>query len=304
MASYIKDEIKAGVVVVTTLLVISVFVILVGGGLLRGKYDLYYVKLKDVAGIDIGSQVRLGGMRVGKITNIIIPDNANEPLTIVLGVNKGTKFYKGTRAMISQIGFVGEIYMGLSLGDVANAKIEPGSTIPSEETVGFGDLLIKLAKATETLDKLLKDVDAMFSKQNQKQVEDLLVNANKTVITAGSEMRNISHSLTKTFAEMEGVLKELNEILKGNKGEIAVLLKTITQEVRGIGAMVKAFEKTSDSLTKTSNSVNIVLDDQSQNLTALIKNIDTTLEDLQGVLQEVKNKPWSFIYKEKENENE
>ncbi|MBF0554181.1 MAG: MCE family protein [Nitrospirae bacterium] len=304
MASYIKDEIKAGVVVVTTLLVISVFVILVGGGLFRGKYDIYYVKLKDVAGIDVGSQVRLGGMRVGKITNIIIPDTAKDPLTIVLGINKGTKFYKGTKAMISQIGFVGEIYMGLSLGDIAESKIEPGSTIPSEETVGFGDLLIKLAKATESLNKLLKDVDAMFGKQNQKQVEDLLANTNKAVITVNAEIQNVSHSLTKTFAKMDGVLKELNELLKDNKGEVATLLKTVTQEVRKIGTLVEAFEKIAGSLTKTSNSVNNLVDDQSQNLTEVMKNITTTLEDLQGALQEIKSKPWSFLYKEKENENE
>ncbi|MEO5359712.1 MAG: MlaD family protein [Nitrospirota bacterium] len=302
MSSYIKEEIKAGVVIVTTLLIISVFVILVGGGQFTNKYDIYYVKLKDVAGIDVGSQIRLGGMRVGKITNIIIPNNANEPLTIVLGINKGTKLYKGTRAIISQIGFVGEIYLALSLGDVANTKIEQGSTIPSEDSVQFADLLIKLAKATESLDKLLVDVDKVFSEKNQKQVEDILANTNKAAITTRVEIQNISHSLTKTFSEMEGVLKELNEILKGNKGEIAVLLKTITQEVRGIGSMVKAFEKTSNSLTKTSNSVNNAVEDQSQNISELMKNINTTLEDLQGVLQEIKNKPWSLIYKDKEDE--
>ncbi|MBF0516761.1 MAG: MCE family protein [Nitrospirae bacterium] len=303
MASYIKEEIKAGVVIFTTLLIISVFVILVGGGQFSSKADIYYVRLKDIAGIDVGSPVRLGGMRVGKVTNIIIPDNASEPLTIVMGIKKGTKFFEGTRAIISQIGFVGEIYLGLSLGNIANAKIAPGATIPSDEAVQFNDLLIKLAKATETLEKLLSDVDKVFSVKNQKQIEDLLANSNKAAVTAQAEIKNISHSLTKTFSEMDGVLKELNEILKDNKGQISVLLKTITQEVRGIGVMVKSFEKTSASLTKTSNSVSNAVDDQSQNMSELMKNINTTLEDLQGVLQEIKNKPWSLIYKE-DNDNE
>ncbi|MCG6553292.1 MAG: MlaD family protein [Candidatus Magnetominusculus sp. LBB02] len=296
MASYIKEEIKAGAVVITTLLIISAFVILVGRGQFSSKYDIYYVKLQDVAGVDIGSQVRLGGMRIGKIINIIAPINAKEPLTVVLGINKGTKFYKGTRAIISQIGFVGEIYMGLSLGNVAEAKIEPGATIPSEDNVQFADLLVRLAKATESLDKLLVDVDAVFSKQNQKQVTELLANSNKAAITINAEIQNISHSMTKTFNEMEGVMKEINVILKDNKGEVAELLKTVTKEVRGIGAMVRSFEK-------TSSSVSIAVDDQSQNMTELMKNINTTLEDLQGVLQEIQNKPWSLIYKD-DTENE
>ncbi|MBF0319337.1 MAG: MCE family protein [Nitrospirae bacterium] len=301
-SSYIKEEIKAGVIIVTTLAVISIFVVLVGGGQFSSKYDLYYVKLKDVAGIDIGSQVRLGGMRVGKVVNIIVPDTAKEPLTIVLGIDKGTKFYKGTTAIISQIGFVGEIYMGLSLGDVAEVKIEPGATIPSAESVQFGDLLIKLAKATESLDKLLVDVDAVFSDQNRKHVENILVNTDKAVITARAEIQNISRSLTGTFSEMETVLKELSEILKGNKGEIGTLLKTVTEEIRRIGDMVKAIEKTANSMTKTSKSVGNVIEDQSQNITELIKNTNATLEELQGVLQEIKTKPWSILYKDKENE--
>ncbi|MBF0457678.1 MAG: MCE family protein [Nitrospirae bacterium] len=302
MASYIKEEIKAGIVIAATLLIVSLFVILVSGGRFGTKYDIYYVKLMDVAGIDVGSQIRLGGMRVGKITSIIIPGNAKEPLTVVLGINKGTKFYKGTRAIISQIGFVGEIYLALSLGDVAEEKIEPGSTIPSEDSVQFADLLIKLAKATEKLDQLLVDVDAVFSEKNRKQIGDILVNTNNATATAKVEMQNISHSLTKTFSEMEAVMKELNEILKGNKGEIAALLKTTTEEIHEIGEMVKAFEKTSYSLTKTSDSINRVFDDQSQNMTEVMKNVNTTLEDLQGVLQEIKNKPWSIIYKDSENE--
>ncbi len=63
------------------------------------------------------------------------------------------------------------------------------------------------------------------------------------------------------------------------------------------GDMIKAVEKTSES-------VEGAVDLQSQNITNLLTTLTETTEDLQEVLQEIKNKPWSVIYKEGKGKDE
>jgi hypothetical protein len=49
---------------------------------------------------------------------------------------------------------------------------------------------------------------------------------------------------------------------------------------------------------KTSQSLDGAISVQSQNLDALFNAMTRTTEDLQEVLQEIKSKPWSVVYRE------
>ena len=103
---YLKDEIKAGVIIVISLILLSAFTIFVGGTQFFEKYDIYYVKLLNA---------RLGGVRAGKIMDIKPPTGPGEPVTITLGLNQGTDLFQGTKAFITQVGFVGDAYLLLSI---------------------------------------------------------------------------------------------------------------------------------------------------------------------------------------------
>jgi len=55
--------------------------------------------------------------------------------------------------------------------------------------------------------------------------------------------------------------------------------------------MIKSFEKTAKTADRA-------IDVQSQNLDNLLNTMTRTTEDLQEVIQELKSKPWSVVYKE------
>ena len=66
MAS-LKEEIKAGLIILISLILLSGFIILVGGSQFFEKLDIYYVKVMDAAGLEVGAQVKLGGVRIGRV---------------------------------------------------------------------------------------------------------------------------------------------------------------------------------------------------------------------------------------------
>jgi hypothetical protein len=65
-----------------------------------------------------------------------------------------------------------------------------------------------------------------------------------------------------------------------------------------VGELIKAFEETVRTVDKTSKSVDTAINLQSQNLSHLLHLMTKTTEDLQDLIQEIKAKPWSLIYKE------
>jgi phospholipid/cholesterol/gamma-HCH transport system substrate-binding protein len=297
-----KEEVKAGIIIVSAVVILSGFIILIGGGHFFEKYDKYMIKVTNAAGLETGAQVKLGGVKVGRVLDITAPSHPGEPVTITIGVKRGTVLYKGTKALITQVGFVGDIYLLLTVGNTVNEPIQAGATIPSEEQIQMDVLMAKMNGLSESVDILIKDIDKLFNDKNIKGIENLIGNTNNAIVSGSSNVNKIASSLKVTTEKLERVMNEVEDLLKGNKGEVTQLIKKAREDIDKAGDMIKSFESTAKSVEKTSKSVDRMVDHQSRNLANLINSMTNTTEELQELLQEIKNKPWSIIYKEKKGE--
>lgn len=294
-----KEEIKAGIIIVTSLIILSGFIILIGGSQVFEKFDKYYIKVMNAAGLEVGSQVKLGGVRIGRVLSIKAPNGPGEPVTVEIGIRKGAALYKGTKASITQIGFVGDIYLLLSVDKTTTERIKVGDIIPSQEQVQFDVLMSKVDGLSQTVDGLIKDIDKLFSEKNIKGIETLIGNTNEAIVSGSSNLDKVASSLKGTTNKLELVLNEIEELVKDNKGEVSQMIKKAREDLEKAGEMIKSIEATAKSVEKTSKSADRVIEIQSQNLEILLNTMNKTTEDLQDLFQEIKNKPWSIIYKER-----
>jgi len=290
-----KEEVKAGIIIFSAIAILSVFIVLIGGGQFFQKYDNYYVKVMNAAGLETGAQVKLGGVRIGRITDIRPPLKPGEPVTVEIGLKKGAILYEGTKAIITQVGFVGDIYLLLSVNNTTSRIIKPGDVIPSEELMQMDILMAKINVLSTSVEKLVNDVDRLFNEKNVKGIEALIGNTNSAIVSSTSSIDKIASSLKVSTDKLERVLTEVEDLLKGNKGDVSQLLKKAREDIEKAGDMIKSIEK-------TSKSVDRAVDHQSKNLDHLVNSMTRTTEELQDLLQEIKNKPWSIIYKEKKGE--
>ncbi len=297
-----KEEIKAGIIIVASLIVLSIFVILIGGSQFMDKYDKYYVRVLNAAGLESGAQVKLGGVRVGRVLSVREPDGPGRPVTIEIGVKQGTPVYKGTRALVTQVGFVGDIYLLLSVDKTTNELIKAGEDIPADSSVEFTTIMAKINTLSESVDGLIKDVDRLFSPDNVKKVEKLLVDTNKAIVSGASSVEKVASGLKSASAKLEQVMNELEDVIKSNKGEFSHLIIKAREDIEKAGEMIKSLEETSRSVGKTSQSIDRAVTLQSRNLDHLLNSMSGTTEEIHDLLQEIKNKPWSIIYKENKGE--
>jgi phospholipid/cholesterol/gamma-HCH transport system substrate-binding protein len=296
--AYLKEEIKAGVIVVLSLAILTGFIILIGGSRLFEKIDIYYVKVKNSAGLESGSQVKLGGVRAGKVIDIKAPEAAGKPVVITIGVKKGTAIYHGTKASITQVGFVGDIYLLLSVENTTPELIRAGTEIPASDQVNFDVLMARLDEISGSANALINDARKILSKKNIENIEKLIEDTDHAISSGSSSLDKVAVALKSTTGKLDSVLTEVEGLVKGNKGEIALIVKKAREDMEKAGDMIKAFEETARSVDKTSRSADKAITLQSQNIDTFMTILTRTTEDLHEVMQEIKNKPWSIIYKE------
>lgn len=296
--SYVKEEIKAGIIIVVSFLVLSGFVILIGGTQVFEKFDTYYVKVMNAAGVEEGAQVKLGGVRAGRVLSIKAPAGPREPVTIAVGIKKGTVLYKGTKASIAQVGFVGDIYILLSLEKTTNERFSAGDTIPSDEQVQFTVLMARLDSISQSVNGLIKDINLLVSEKNIREFENILKNTNTAIVSGSTNIEKIASAMKTTTKKLELVLNEIEDFVRSNKGEVSLVLKRAREGIESAGTMIKAIEDTAKTVDKTMKTADSTIDLQSQNIGILVRNLNRTAEDLREVLHEIKSKPWSMVYKE------
>lgn len=290
-----KEEIKAGIIIGASLLVLTALVILIGGSNLFEKFDLYYVKVMNTSGLESGAQVKLGGVRIGRVLAVREPAGPGAPVTMEIGIKKGTPIYTGTRALITQLGFVGDLYLLLAIDKSTGTKIRVGEVIPSEEAVEFALIMSRLEGLTVAVDGLIKDVDKLFSKKNLDGIENLVGNMNEAIVSTSSNLEKVAIGFRNTTSKLEIVLNEVEGLVKDNKGEVAQVIKKAREDLEKAGDMIRSIEN-------TAKSVDSVVTIQSRNLDALLNTMTETTGELQEVLQELKAKPWSVLYMERKGE--
>jgi phospholipid/cholesterol/gamma-HCH transport system substrate-binding protein len=297
-----KEEIKAGAIIVASLVILSGFIVLIGGSRIFEKFDRYYINVMNTAGLETGSPVKLGGVRVGRILSIRPPQNPGEPVTVEIGIKQGTLLYQGTRALIPQVGFVGDIYLLLTIDNTSKERINPGEVIPSSEKAQFDVLMSRMDELSQSVDSLIRDMDKLFSQQNIKGIEQLIGNTNEAIVSGAANLDSVATSLKLTSEKLDRVLNEIEGFVDDNRADVSQLIKKAREDIEKAGEMIKSIEATAKSVEKTSKTVDKAVAVQSGNLDSLISSMTSTTEDLQELLQEIKNKPWSIIYREKKGE--
>ncbi|MBI5633615.1 MAG: MCE family protein [Nitrospirae bacterium] len=290
-----REEIKAGLIIIVSMILLTALIILIGGSQFLDKFDTYYIKVKNAAGLEAGAQVKLGGVRVGRVVSVKEPQQAGDSVVVEIGIKQGKPIYKGTKASVTQVGFVGDIYLLLSVNDTVNERIKVGDVIPSEEVVDFGVIMSKVEGLSKSLDSLIHDVNKVFSPQNVKQVESLLGNTNKAIVSATANIDKMTADIRMTADKLSKVLDELEGLVSNNKGEFTQVLKKARETLDKAEVMIKGIEK-------TAMTVDRAVDHQSQNLDLLLNTMTRTTDELQDLLHEIKSKPWSVIYKEGKGE--
>lgn len=252
----ITRELKTGVVAIA---VIALFIwgynYLKGQNLFDAASKTYFTEYSNVQGLNTASIVTLNGLEVGKVIAINFnPDPAKRGwLTVEFSVETNLEFSKNSIARIYSASLMGGKSLALvpsyegetaKPGDFFKGEIE--ADVIASVSENLKPLFEKVGKAVVSADSVLVGINEIMDAKTKADLKSGIAELNATI------------------SNFNAISKSVNEMVATNKVKIG---NTLTNAV----LMTNNFAKLSDSLANS-------------NLGATIKNLETTVNSLNGIL--------------------
>lgn len=282
----IKTAIKFGLFVVLCMAFLLALATTIGnttlGGLVGRGPDTYSLSASfdDVTGLLEGDNVKIAGVRVGKVTGITTDEGQ---AVVTFQVDADTKVPEDSAASIRWRNLIGQRYLYLEPGDSA-VTIADGAHIDNESTTGvvnIGDLFNRLGPIVGAIDV--------------GQVNEFLDSI--TMALSGNE-ESISQSLDDLAILVQG-LGDRDEAIGSLIDNMAVVAETVANRdeqietmLENLAALSQTFSDNTDLLETAlveigqfNTDLSDVLAANRDEIDGILTNLDTTLGTIEANLE-------------------
>jgi phospholipid/cholesterol/gamma-HCH transport system substrate-binding protein len=194
----------------------------------RAHYNIVFDR--TVYGLEVGSDVYLNGIRVGKVSSIDIASDDIDKVRVGIEIDKKTPVRTDTRAILQFAGITGLKVIDLRGGSFEAARLDPGGTITVGETA-----LDKLERQAETMadesTKLLERANEIVSKA------DLIV-GNLREITDPAHLGDIVKQTRQTAQNLAQATAALRGLIDENRAGLRSSIASIEQAARRASELV------------------------------------------------------------------
>ncbi len=176
------------------------------------KKDGYRVTtlFNDVDGVSRNSPVMLNGLEIGVVENIQIKYDPDQTvIELTLWLNNTAKLKEGAKAIIKNLGFMGEKYIALTPGDPHAAYLQQGAVIQGQAPTDFNQLLSDGHELLGKANAIASSIDQRF-KTNEKNIDDTLANLNVTMTHMSSLTQHLDKLVIGNEANVNGLLTHFN----------------------------------------------------------------------------------------------
>ena len=137
---------RLGAFILVTLTILAVGIFIIGSKkyLFTPTYEVR-TKFANVAGLETGADVLIGGVHCGTVKSIDLPQKSGDQVTVVLQLNQDThKIVKqDSVASIQTEGLLGNQYVAVAFGSADKPEVKDGDTIPSVPPLEMAAILDK-----------------------------------------------------------------------------------------------------------------------------------------------------------------
>ena len=217
---------------------------IIGGG------DVYYASFSEAGGLKANDEVRIAGVRVGKVEEVEL---AGDHVRVAFRVEDDAEFGQETHAAIKVKTLLGSMF--LSLEPAGDGQMNEGYEIPVERTSSPYDVVEAFTGLAETSGEIDTDqlaesftTFADLARNTPDEFRDALdgVSALSANVAAKNEQIN---TLLKNLRKVSGVLDERDEDIIALMRDADVLFRALVQRREAIHNLLVSTSRLSKELT-------------------------------------------------------
>ena len=302
-----RNEILTGLLVLTTVAILTGILILLGAPGLFRPLVTYKIYMDNAAGIKLGAPVLLAGRKIGQVEALFSPVSQQDAAQadaaanvikqaspaptpdggppkpkyearIDVQVDQNAAVFKDARARLITLGLLGETAIDFTQGNESSGLAKDGETFVGERVPDFGE---SIAKMLEIVQPVAKEATTTL-----KELQTTAQNLSK--ITDESSQLNMALAQMRTFAEnlttMTSTDSPLQLALK-NVERVSNNLGQITNDLSANDNITVTLENFRDSSEKLKSTMNDLAPD--------LRDTGTNVKEL---TETVKRQPWRLVW--------
>lgn len=177
----------------------------------RNQYYAYLIDFKDISGLVRKAEVKIAGVKVGWVEDILLLQDGSSCAQAKVMVHKNYRLYENAYGVVRQDGLLGPKYIEVVPGDPGLCKLESGMMLsaPGQEPVSVDGLL----REFRTIAVNVKEVSAAFSSALGGDVgSERLRGLVENLSVAAAHIASVSHVLERSFVNNEEHLAALLQL--------------------------------------------------------------------------------------------
>jgi phospholipid/cholesterol/gamma-HCH transport system substrate-binding protein len=247
----------------------------------------YQTVFRDVAGLNVGDEVRYGGVRVGSITALEIDSSPPSSIRVRMRVRHSTPVRADTRASITQLGLLGQPYLALQPGDGVGPLVADGSTIPSDNSMSVQEAMRRLSVSLDRADSVFATLDRLARANPLARLDTTLARADTLVrgATRGSE---------RLLSRLDDASRQLATLLTRSERLVGSIDSTVAEAGPGLS---NAQREGLQTLRETRALVAELRDalEEGGGMNQLVRNLNSASENFAKLSARLERDPTSLL---------
>ena len=281
----LSPEARVGIFVLIGIILL-VYMSLRVGGIQFGREEGYEISIRfdSAAGLDKDASVRVAGVEIGRIKDIVLQNNKAK---VTLRIKPDVKIGKDFTAILKTKGLLGERYVELVPGSPNAPSLEHGGELTRittytdiDKLIGIlGDAAADIKKATESIGNVLGGSEGQASLKNIiTNIEEIAERLNKIVKTNDEKFGRIVSNLEVFSDDLKGrgpdILKGLKEVADNLNQVIAENKDTLKDGFGNLKSATQKLGETMDTINRLAKNVEPKIDDSVNSINSIVKKID------------------------------
>jgi len=282
------NEIKAGATIFFGATFLIIFLIAIFGISFGEETNEYQIYLNYIGGIDQGSLVKYGGMDVGTVSEIALPDNEKSGISLKIKVAQKAPVRIDSEAFVTSIGLMADQHIEISSGTPGAPLLQPGSVLKSKEVLNFMQMAEPLSEVSNQLQEMMDGLNALLGDKNRQHFSAMMANMDSLSNEGRTSFVKLStnlETLTDRFAEVGKSLDEL--MARGGLEKSLENVENTTEEARLL-------------ITEIQNLVREfhgVVSSNGTSIADIMENFQVASQNLEEFTRIVKERPWLLVRK-------
>lgn len=261
------------------------------------SYDTYVAYMREsVSGLNLNAPVKLRGVEVGKVREIMLDPDNPELVRIKFEIERGTPIKSDSVAVLTVQGLTGIAFFDLTGGSRTSPllKARPGKDYPEIATGPslFARVDMALNQALTNVNQLTEDVHALLEPKNRESVRNIL--AHIDALTAAMASRDQALQ-----AGVDHAVKTLENTAKAS-ADLPALMTGIKNTAQALERMANQLTNAGSGLTQTvehnRHDVEAFTQQTLPETAQLVSNLRDLSSDLQRLTRELDRDPSAMLY--------